>query len=159
MRQDYSRITDYLRRHGKTVTTMESCTGGFLASLLTDTEGASSTISAAYVTYSNEAKIACGVPQQVIEQYGVYSAETAAAMAQAAAQRAGADYAVAVTGTLGRVDPANADSVSGQVWCAVWDGAAAHTLFLPDVSRETRQAAKAAVADAVADLLWQVLPK
>ena len=77
VRAKYAKITDLLLEKGKWITTMESCTSGMIASLLTDREGSSGCIKGAFVTYSNEAKVKIGVPQETIERYGVYSSETA----------------------------------------------------------------------------------
>lgn len=67
-----------------TVSTMESCTSGLIASMITDTEGASAIYPGGYITYLNETKVLAGVDADVIRQYGVYSAECAAAMARTA---------------------------------------------------------------------------
>ena len=56
-----------------TISTMESCTSGLIASMITDTEGASAIFPGGYVTYSNETKMLVGVDEQVLRQYGVYS--------------------------------------------------------------------------------------
>ena len=66
----------------KTISTMESCTSGLIASMITDTEGASAIFPGGYVTYMNETKVFIGVEEAVIRQYGVYSKECARAMAQ-----------------------------------------------------------------------------
>ena len=80
-RRLYRALTLKLIERGLTVSTMESCTGGLVASLITDTEGASSVFPGAFVTYCNDAKVAAGVPKSVIDAFGVYSPQTAAAMA------------------------------------------------------------------------------
>ena len=80
IREKYRQFTLWLIEQNRTVTSMESCTGGQIASLITDTEGSSAALKEAFVTYSNEAKIRQGVPAEVIETYGVYSEETAAAI-------------------------------------------------------------------------------
>ena len=82
IRNNYRRLTGCLIDRKMTITTMESITCGQIASLITDTEGASAVLKGAFVTYSNEAKIMQGVPEAVIETYGVYSKETARAMAE-----------------------------------------------------------------------------
>ena len=82
VRELYAEIIRTLISRGMTITTMESCTGGLIASLLTDTEGASAALRGAYVTYSNEAKKAAGVPAEILDRYGVYSKETARSMAE-----------------------------------------------------------------------------
>lgn len=118
----YRRITELLILRGLTITTMESCTCGQIASLLTDTEGASAVLKGACITYSNEAKILQGVPASVIGQYGVYSAETAKAMASACRSMFHADIGIGITGTFGNADPANADSRPGCIYYAVETG-------------------------------------
>ena len=120
VRKAYERMTRLLIEKGLTLSTMESATAGQIASLITDTEGASAVLKGGYVAYSNEAKIKFGVNAEVIETYSVYSAETARAMAQTCAAAFGTDIGIGVTGTMGNVDPANAaHSVPGQVWFAV----------------------------------------
>ena len=79
---NYHEITAKLIEKSLTVTTMESCTSGLIASLITDCEGASASFKGGFVTYSNEAKILNGVDKNIIDKYGVYSFETAKAMAK-----------------------------------------------------------------------------
>lgn len=108
-----------------TISTMESCTSGLIASMITDTEGASAIFPGGYVTYLNETKVHAGVDAGIIEKYGVYSAECAEAMARTAAKNFGTDIAIGITGTTGNVDPNNADSVQGQVFfCILINGQA-----------------------------------
>ena len=61
-----------LTKNKKTIATMESCTGGGLASEITNISGASEILKKSYVTYCNEAKIELGVPKEVIEKHTVY---------------------------------------------------------------------------------------
>ena len=98
---------------------MESCTSGLCAGMLTDVEGASAVFKGSFVTYSNEAKIRAGVPAETIRTYGVYSPETAAAMAKAAKESFGSDIALGVTGSFSNVDKNNPDSVAGEIHIAV----------------------------------------
>ncbi len=119
VRSLYRELTETLIAENKKITTMESATSGQIASLITDTEGSSAILKGAFITYSNEAKIQQGVPKETIETFGVYSRETARAMAQASRKAYGADLAIGVTGTMGNVDPVNADSIPGQVYFAL----------------------------------------
>ena len=80
---------------------MESCTGGLLASMLTDVPGSSSNFRGGLVTYATDLKERYGVPREIIDTYGVISVETARAMAAAARQQVGADVGVGVTGVAG----------------------------------------------------------
>jgi nicotinamide-nucleotide amidase len=101
---------------GRTLALAESCTGGLAAELLTEAAGASQVFQAGWVTYSNEAKSAClGVDPALIERHGAVSAEVAKAMAQGAAQRSGADVAVAITGVAGP-DGGTPGKPVGLVW-------------------------------------------
>jgi len=87
---------------GKTVATAESCTGGLVATRITNVSGSSGMFRYGWVTYANEAKTAeLGVPAELLAQHGAVSAEAAEAMAEGALQRSGADVAVAVTGIAG----------------------------------------------------------
>ena len=90
-----------LRERGLTLALMESATGGAVADAITDVDGASDYFRGALVTYATEAKLAMGVPAEVIERHGVISRETAEAMAQAARRTLGADIGVGVTGVAG----------------------------------------------------------
>ena len=119
VRAGYAALTRLLIEKGLTISTMESATSGQIASLVTDTEGSSAVLKGAFVTYCNEAKIMQGVPGEIIERYGVYSLETASAMAQACTAAYRADIGIGVTGTFGNVDPANHDSIAGQVYYAI----------------------------------------
>ena len=67
------KVVDKLIKLNKTVSTMESCTGGFIASSITDIEGASDILKFSAVTYSNEYKIKMGVSKEIIDKYSVYS--------------------------------------------------------------------------------------
>jgi nicotinamide-nucleotide amidase len=79
--------------------TAESCTGGMLASLLTDVQGVAHPFERGFVTYSNEAKNEMlGVPMDLIEEKGAVSKEVAIAMAEGALARSHAHIALAVTG-------------------------------------------------------------
>ena len=113
-----------------TISTMESCTSGMIASTITDTEGASAIFPGGYVTYLNETKIFIGVEKEIIQKYGVYSKECAEAMAQTAQEKLNTDVAIGITGTTGNVDPNNADSVQGQVYFCIRIGNQAHTFEL-----------------------------
>jgi len=90
-----------LRERGLTLATMESCTGGLLASAITDVPGSSQYFRGGIVSYSNGAKISAGVPAEVIDTHGAISPETADAMARAARTEFGADVGIGITGVAG----------------------------------------------------------
>lgn len=158
IRKDYEKLTKLLIRRQLTITTMESATSGQIASLITDTEGASAVIKGAFITYSNEAKIMQGVPAEMIDRYTVYSKETAAEMAQTCARIYGADIGIGVTGTMGNVDPANPEaSVPGQVYYAIFVNGSTESYYVELASQPTRLMYKLAVAKEVYDSLMKLL--
>lgn len=80
----------------------ESCTGGMLASYITDIAGSSAYFEGGIVAYSYRVKESVlGVPASTLERYGAVSAETVMAMARGARKVLGVDVAVAVTGIAG----------------------------------------------------------
>ncbi len=91
-----------LTARGETLSVAESCTGGLIGMRLTEIGGASAYFHEGAVTYSNEAKIrTLNVPAETLDKHGAVSAETAEAMAEGMRERAGTDYAIAVTGVAG----------------------------------------------------------
>lgn len=84
---------------GLTLATAESCTGGLLASLLTDIPGLSHAFERGFVTYANAAKHEMlGVPDEVLETDGAVSERCARGMAEGALAHSNADIAVSITG-------------------------------------------------------------
>ena len=91
-----------LRRKLATVATAESCTGGMVAARLTEHDGSSAFFIGGYVTYSDAQKRqVLGIPGDLIAKYSAVSERVAAAMAEAAKQRAGATYGLSTTGYAG----------------------------------------------------------
>ena len=86
---------------GLSLATMESCTGGMLASTITDAPGSSAYFKGGLVTYASQSKVDFGVDSVVVDKYGVISVETALAMASAARDKFGADIGIGVTGVAG----------------------------------------------------------
>jgi len=93
-------IVKYLIDNKITIATMESCTGGLLASKITDIPGASDILKFSAVTYSTEYKIKMGVSKDIVDKYTVYSKETAKEMAYHIADFANSDLGVGITGRL-----------------------------------------------------------
>jgi nicotinamide-nucleotide amidase len=102
---------------GLTVATAESCTGGMLAALLTDIEGAGHGFDRGFVTYSKEAKSdLLGIPNDVLDRNEAVSEIVARAMAEGALTRSKASLALGVTGFAG---PAGHDHEEGLVHFAL----------------------------------------
>ena len=126
----------------------ESCTGGMLGSLLTEVAGSSAWFDRAWVTYSNEAKMAMlGVPEATIASVGAVSEQTAIAMATGARERSGCPIALSITGIAGP-SGGTAEKPVGTVFiaCATPDGVEARALkFVGDRERIRMGAAWAAM--------------
>jgi nicotinamide-nucleotide amidase len=116
-----SRMTRRLRKKGWTISTAESCTGGLLASLITDISGASQWFSQGWVVYSNEAKMReLGVEKSAFDEgeAGAVSHEVAVQMARGARYQSGSDVSIAITGIAGP-GGSTADKEVGRVHVAV----------------------------------------
>ncbi|MBI4318858.1 MAG: competence/damage-inducible protein A [Chloroflexi bacterium] len=94
-------VGQLLREKGLSLATMESMTGGLLASTITDAPGASEYFQGGIVAYANSAKVEAGVDERIIGDYGAVSAEVAMAMATAARKRLGTDVGLSITGEAG----------------------------------------------------------
>lgn len=91
-----------LEKQALHIATVESCTGGLLAALLTSVPGSSRVLDRAFVTYSNQAKSEMvGVSPALIEMHGAVSREVAIAMAEGALVHTKVDIAVSITGVAG----------------------------------------------------------
>jgi nicotinamide-nucleotide amidase len=90
-----------LRQRGLTLATMESCTGGLLANIITDVPGSSDYFMGGLVAYTAEMKAAFGVDRALLAEHGTVSAEVAQAMADAARGKLGVDIGVGITGVAG----------------------------------------------------------
>lgn len=110
-----------------TLAVAESCTGGLVASRLTEVPGSSAFLLAGFVTYSDEAKTRdLGVPAELIVRHGAVSAPVAEAMAAGVRQRTGAHVGVAITGIAGPAG-ATAGKPVGLVYLAISTTAGART--------------------------------
>ena len=105
-----------LLRRQATVTTAESCTGGWIAKVLTDVAGSSAWFERAFITYSNDAKQQMvGVSDSSLQQWGAVSEQVVKEMAAGALKEAAADFAIAVSGIAGP-DGGTAEKPVGTVW-------------------------------------------
>ena len=114
-------IIKKLTEDSKTIATMESCTGGAVANAITNVEGASLVFKFGAVTYSNEYKIKLGVNPKVIEQYSVYSMETAIEMSKNIANFANADIGIGVTGKINREDVNNKFGDNNKIFISIFE--------------------------------------
>ena len=114
-------IIKILTSQNKTISTMESCTGGGVANAITNIEGASEVLKFSAVTYSNEYKIKMGVSKDIIDTYSVYSMETAIDMSKKITAFTNSNYGVGVTGKLNRVDKNNPYGQDNIVFVSIYD--------------------------------------
>ena len=112
------RVGQALVEHGLMLTTAESCTGGWVAQVITAVPGSSRWFERGFVTYSNASKVEMlGVSPQTLRDHGAVSGQTAREMAGGALRHSGAHVALAITGIAGP-GGATADKPVGTVWFA-----------------------------------------
>lgn len=114
-------IVELLIKKHKTIATMESCTGGFIASSITDIEGASEVLRFSAITYSNEYKIKLGVSAKTIDTYSVYSMNVAREMAKNISEFAQSDYGIGITGKINRKDENNLFGDDNKIFYSIYD--------------------------------------
>jgi nicotinamide-nucleotide amidase len=111
-------LNELLIKNKGTVVSAESCTGGWIAQMITSIPGSSEVFEGGWVTYSNATKERwLGVDAQLLANYGAVSSETAIAMAEAALNRSDATYSIATTGIAGPAGGSPEKPV-GTVWFA-----------------------------------------
>lgn len=141
-------ISKILREKKKTVGTAESCTGGYIAHLLTKEAGASNLYNGSVVSYSNEVKKdVLKVSEETLSSVGAVSEETVIQMAKGALEVLKTDYAIATSGIMGP-DGGTPDKPVGTVWIAVGDRASIIThkfYFRYDRSRNIEMTANNAL--------------
>ncbi len=146
-------IVNYLIKNKISISTMESCTGGLLASLITDISDASTILKFSAVTYSTEYKIKMGVPKEVIDEYSVYSAEVAIEMAKAIAKFTNSDLGVGITGKL----TSNLDEDMGAYLC-IYDKRydKIYTTYV-DIMKSMRKENKLEIIEAFINLFYSTI--
>lgn len=151
-------VVEKLKDIGKTISTMESCTGGAVASALTDIEGSSDVLKFSAVTYSNEFKIKMGVDPEVINKYSVYSEETAISMSKRISEFAESDYGVGITGKLNRFDKNNPSGADNRVYISIYDKEDDRLYnYSLDVTKNNRKENKEVVIEFIKDKLLRIL--
>lgn len=118
---DMKEIVELLKQKKKTISTMESCTGGGVANAITNIEGASEVLEFSAVTYTNEFKIKMGVDKKIIEKYTVYSMETAQEMSKNITKFTNSNYGVGITGQINRQDPNNITDEHNKIYISIYD--------------------------------------
>lgn len=114
-------VVDRLSNNGKTISSLESCTGGGFANEVTNIPGASEVLKFSAVTYSNEYKIKMGVDKKIIDKYSVYSMECAKSMSKNVSDFANSNYGVGITGKINRADKNNKSGSDNLVYVSIYD--------------------------------------
>ena len=152
------RIVDKLKSLNKTISTMESCTGGGVANSITNIEGASEVIKFSAVTYSNEFKIKMGVSSGVIDKYSVYSIETAMEMSKNISNFTNSNYGVGITGKLNRIDINNLYGNDNKVFISIYDKDLDKFYNCDiEVNKESRKENKELVINLIIEKLLEVI--
>jgi nicotinamide-nucleotide amidase len=137
-----------LKEKGKTLAVAESCTGGYIAHLITSIPGSSAIFMGGVVSYANEAKISVlGVQRSTLEQFGAVSEQTVTEMAKGVMQQMKTTYGLATSGIMGP-DGGSPEKPVGTVWIAVANGTVVKTQkfqFRFDRKRNIQLAANAAL--------------
>ena len=152
------RVVKKLIELNKTISTMESCTGGGVANAITCIEGASEVLKYSAVTYSNEYKIKMGVNPNIIDKYSVYSIETAHEMAFNISRFTNSDYGIGITGKLNRADENNNYGEDNEVFISIFDKE--NQMFIDSdikVYEKTRELNKKIVLDEIISSLSNIL--
>ena len=113
-------VVKRLINKNKTISTMESCTGGGVVNAITNVEGASEVLKFSAVTYSNEFKIKMGVSEDIIDKYSVYSMETAIEMSHNISLFTNSDYGIGITGKLNKIDKANPYGEDNVIYVSIY---------------------------------------
>ena len=151
-------IVKILTEQNKTVSTMESCTGGALANAITNIPGASEILKFSAVTYSNEFKMKMGVPKEIIYTYSVYSIETAIEMSKKISEFTNSNYGIGITGKLNRADLHNLSGDNSTVYFSIYnkDNNTNYNGSLK-VTKETRKENKEEVINLIVDKLYEII--
>lgn len=115
------KLVKLLKNKNKTISSMESCTGGMFASEVTNIDGSSEIFKLGLVTYSNGFKEYFGVSKETIDEYTVYSNEVSREMAKTVCDISKSDFAVGITGMLGVVDPNNKSDEINSVYISIYN--------------------------------------
>ena len=115
------KLVNKLIENKETISTMESCTAGYLATSITNVDGSSNVIKFSAITYSNEYKIKMGVSEKTIEKYSVYSFETTHEMAKNISLFAKSTYGVGISGMINRFDEFNPGGINNEIFLTIYD--------------------------------------
>lgn len=155
---DFKEIVNKLIKLNKTISTMESCTGGAVVNSITNIEGAGEVIKFSAITYCNEFKIRMGVKEEVIDKYTVYSLETADEMSKNITKFTNSDYGIGVTGKLNKIDKDNPYGKDNLVFISIYDHE--NNKFIHEkieATEKTRQENKELIIKKIIEILTEIV--
>ena len=148
-----ARVGASLLARGESVSTAESCTGGLIASALTEVSGSSAWFGYGVVTYSNDAKQRLlGVQSAALQEHGAVSEAVVRQMVAGACRLSGADWAVAVSGVAGP-SGGTPEKPVGMVWFALQGPDGRAEAFVRHFSGDRYQVRQQTVTTALQALL------
>ena len=151
-------VVEKLIENKKTISTMESCTGGGVANAITNIEGSSEILKFSAVTYSNDYKIKMGVDKNIIDKYTVYSIKTANEMSKNISKFTNSDYGVGITGQINRIDPRNITGENDKIYISIYDKE--NNKYYNEIMtaiNNTREENKKVIIDKIKDILNQII--
>lgn len=158
MEKKLKEIVKILTEKKETISTMESCTGGGLADKITNVSGSSEVFKFSAVTYCNEFKVKMGVSKDIIDEYSVYSIETAHEMARNISDFTNSNYGIGITGKLKKADSNNEEGSDNEVFVSIYESTSERYYDLDIfVTRENREDNKLEVIEKTIDKLLGIL--
>lgn len=153
---DYAKIVSELKQLGYTIATMESCTGGSVASAITSVSGSSDVFKFSAVTYGTDFKIKFGVNPRTIEKHTVFSTQVSKEMAKCISKYADSNIGIGVTGNLSL----NTDdgSKGGEVCISIYNRETKEVITkVVQVKSSDREKSKEAIVAFIAQELIKLL--
>ena len=156
--KDFEKIVRLLEEKKKTISTMESCTGGGVVNAITNITGASDVLHYSAVTYSNDFKVKMGVSKEIIDTYTVYSMETAKEMSRVISNFADSDYGVGITGMLHCKDSENPGGNPNKIYISIYrkDNGTYYNDTV-EVNSDDRITNKNTVIEKIIEMLFELL--
>jgi len=128
MTEKVQKVSKFLKKNNLKVVTAESCTGGWVAKVLTDLPGSSAYFDRGFVTYSNQAKQEMlGVSEETLDTHGAVSEQVVAEMVSGALKKSSADVAIAISGIAGPTGGSKEKPVGTVCFAWQFKGEKAHT--------------------------------
>ena len=154
----YDKLTEIVNKMASlhhTLSTMESCTGGEISSVVTNVPGASDVIHFSCVTYTNEYKVKMGVDPRIIDKFGVYSKETSKAMAKSICLLTGSDIGIGVSGNLNLID--TKENKGGIVYFSIYQISEKKFYSkIVTIKNPQREESKKAIINVIIDTLHEI---